>query len=140
MQKQTLKEKIKSLDPIAHKSLRDALTARYKRLVGEKEEPKPPSEPAPDPFNDAFKDAVDEINKRYIEGADDHIRKFHPALYQQIDDAENKLNEVWKTGLQGKASIGEFREVLKKWFRLHLRSIEIYHKENKKEEAKPGEK
>ena len=139
MEIQILKEKIESLDPTAHKSLRDALIARYKCLVGEEGEARPPSEPAPDPFAEAFEKTVDEINKRYIEGTDDCIRKFHPDLYQQIDDAENRLNEVWKAGLEGKAEIEEFRDVLKQWFRLHLRSIEIYSKEHKKEEARLNE-
>lgn len=135
MEIQTLREKIKSLDPTAHKSLRDALTSRYKRLAGEKEEAEPPSEPAPDSFAEAFEKTVDEINKRYIEGTDDYIRKFHPDLYQEINKAEDKLNEAWRAGLQGKAEIKEFREVLKQWFRLHLGSIEIYSREHKKEEA-----
>lgn len=46
---QALKERIKSLDPKAHKALIDALTAKYNRLAGEREDVKPQAEPAPDP-------------------------------------------------------------------------------------------
>ena len=125
MEIQILREKIKGLDSTAHKSLRDALTTKYKRLAGE-EGAKPPSEPTPDPFAEAFKRTVDEINTRYIDGTIDYIRKCHPDLYEKTNEAEDRLNEVWKAGLEGKAGIEEFREVLEQWFRLHLQSIETY--------------
>lgn len=129
---QALKEKIESLDPKAHKALRDALTAEYNRLAGEKVKEELPAKPSPDPFAEMFRKAVDELNGRYIEGTIAHIRKHHPDLYRKSNEAEDRLNDAWKAGLQGKAEIEEFREVLKRWYYLHLRGIEIYSKEHGK--------
>jgi hypothetical protein len=44
---QTLRQKIESLDPRAHKALREALSAEYNRLAGEEPEAKPESKPVP---------------------------------------------------------------------------------------------
>jgi hypothetical protein len=113
MDMQTLKEKIDKLDPQAHKALRDVLTAEYNRLAGGKGQVKSEAQVVPDPFAEMFKKAVDELNRRYIEGTIDYIRKRHPDLYQKTNDAEDRLNEVWKAGLQGKAGIKKFRQTLK---------------------------
>lgn len=83
------------------------------------------------PFEDLFKKAVDEINKRYPEGTLEHIKLNHRRLYDDIDRAEDRLNEVWKAGLNGGASLKEFREVLKRWYLLHIKAIEIYRDESK---------
>ena len=47
MDMQTLRQKIESLDPKAHKALREALNAEYNRLAGEGPEAKPENEPVP---------------------------------------------------------------------------------------------
>ena len=132
MDMQTLKEKIESLDPKDHKALRDALTAEYKRLVGEEGEAKPQTEPVSDPFAEMFKKAVDELNGRYIEGTIHYIRKHHPRLHQETKETEDRLNETWKAGLAGNAGIEEFRKILKRWYLLQLQGIEICSKERKK--------
>lgn len=130
MDMQALKDKIESLDPKAHRALRNALVAEYNRLTGEKATAKPRDES--DTFADMFRKAGDEINRRYIEGTISYVRKYQPDLYQKTKKAENKLNEVWKAGLEGKASVDEFREVLKEWYSLQLRGIEIYSEEQVK--------
>lgn len=124
-----LKEQIDKLDPQSHKALRDALIAEYNHLAGKKEGTKPQGQAVSDPFAEMFKKAVDELNRRYIEGTIDYIRKQHPDLYQETNETEDRLNEVWKAGIQGKAGIEEFRKTLKEWYLLHLRGIEIYSKE-----------
>lgn len=126
---QVLKAQIENLDPQAHKALRDVLTAEYNRLAGEKGEAKPQAEQVPDPYAEMFTKAVDELNRRYIEGTLDYIRKNRPDLYQKTNEAEDRLNEVWKAGLQGRAGIEVFWETLKDWYHLHLQGIEIYSKE-----------
>ena len=45
MDMQTLRQKIESLDPKAHKALREALSAEYNRLAGQEPEAKPENEP-----------------------------------------------------------------------------------------------
>jgi hypothetical protein len=47
MDMRTLRQKIESLDPKAHKALREALNAEYNRLAGEGPEAKPENEPVP---------------------------------------------------------------------------------------------
>jgi len=126
---QVLKAQIENLDPQTHKALRDALTAEYNRLAGGKGQIKSEAQAVPDPFAKMFEKAVDELNRWYIKGTIDYIRKRHPDLYQKMNDAEDRLNEVWKAGLQGKAGIEEFRKTLKEWYLLHLQAIEIYCKE-----------
>jgi hypothetical protein len=129
MDMQTLKEKIDKLDPQAHKALRDVLTAKYNRIAREKGQVMSEAQVVPDPFAEMFKKALAELSRRYIEGTIDYIRKRHPDLYQKTNDAEDRLNETWKAGLQGKAGIEEFRKTLKEWYLLHLQGIEIYCKE-----------
>jgi len=68
MDMRALKEQIDKLDPQAHKALRDALTAEYRRLAGEKGGEKPQGQAVSDPFAEMFKKAVDELSRRYIEG------------------------------------------------------------------------
>lgn len=132
MDRQALKEQIDKLDPQAHKALRDVLTAEYNRLAKDTGEAKPGAEQVPDPFAEMFKKAVDELNRRYIEGTIAYVRKRHPDLYQKTNEAEDRLNEGWKAGLQGRVGIEEFRKILKEWYLLHLQGIEIYSKEQGK--------
>jgi len=112
MDMQALKEQINKLDPQTHKALRDVLTAEYNRLAGEKDQVKSEAQAVPDPFAEMFKKAVDELNRRYIEGTIDYIRKHHPDLYQTTNEVESRLNEVRKAGLQGEAGIEKFRKTL----------------------------
>jgi len=130
---QVLKAQIENLDPQAHKALRDVLTAEYDRLAEGKGEVKPQAEQTADPFAGMFKKAVDDLNRRYIKGTIDYVRKRHPDLYQKTNEAEDRLNEGWKAGLQGKIGIEEFRKILKEWYLLHLQGIEIYSKEQGKQ-------
>lgn len=123
---QTFKEQMERLDPKTHKALKDALMVRYENLTSEKARIKSCKEQVSDPFAEMFEKAVDELNHRYIEGGIDYIRKSHPELYRKTNNAEERLNTVWKAGLQGKADIEEFRKILKEWYLLHLRGIEIY--------------
>lgn len=125
-----LKEKIKNLDPNIHKGLRDALTIGCSHLTGAEKSPSPAC-PA-----ELFKKALDELNTRYIEGTIDYIRKHELELYNKINELEDRLNEVWLKGLQGKAELNEFEEVLKKWRLCHLKGIELYS--NTKKESQRG--
>ena len=125
----TLKEKIESLDPKVHKSLINTLTEKYNRLAAKKDQIKPQAGSASDPFAKMFKKIADELNRQYIEGTIPYIIGHHPDLYHKINDMDNKLNEVWKTGLEGKTGIEDFRKVLKRWYLLLLQGIKLYTKE-----------
>ncbi len=124
-----LRKQLEDLDPVAHKHLREALLDKYSRRPATKGEMKPPSETASDPFADMFTKAVDELNSRYIEGTMNHIRQNHPDLYQQTRAAEDRLNAVWKSCLEGKGGVEEFRGILGQWYSLQLKGIEMYSNE-----------
>ena len=124
---QTLKSKIESLDPRTHRVLRNALVAEYRRLTGE--EAGTALQDMSDPFAKMFRKAADEINRRYMEGTMGYIREHHTELYQKTREAQNRLNEVWQAGLEGKTGVDEFREVLKGWYSLQLLGIEAHSRE-----------
>ena len=124
-----LKEKIDSLDPIINKALRDALKIEYKKLTGEKEELNQQNKPSSDLFAEMFKKAADEVNRQYIRGTIDYLKKYHPDLNQKIKKMEDRLNDVWIAGIKGNSTLEEFRKVLREWYLLHIKGIEIYKKE-----------
>lgn len=53
-------------------------------------------------------------------------RGLHRSLYNEINQAEGRLNEVWKEGLKGNATFEEFREILKEWYLLHIEGVEVF--------------
>lgn len=130
---QTLKETIENLDPKAHKSLIAALTEKYNRLIEKKYEIKPQAEAVSDPFSEMFRKVADELNRRYIEGTIPYITEHDPDLYQKINKALEKIDEILKEGPEGKAGIEEFQNALKQWYFLLLQGIELYSKEQGKQ-------
>jgi len=78
-----------------------------------------------DPFEVLFKKALGVISRRYRAGTIKYIREHHRSLYEQTEQEEDKLNEVWKAGLEGEATLEEFRRTLIKWYSLHIKGIEI---------------
>ncbi|NQT82028.1 hypothetical protein HQ563_03335 [bacterium] len=72
----------------------------------------------PEVFRDMFLKAADDLNRRYARGTDEYVREHNPEL-------RKRLNEVWIAGRQGKAGLEDFRDVLKRWYFLHLRAGEI---------------
>ncbi|MFH0926827.1 MAG: hypothetical protein V1872_14550 [bacterium] len=132
-----LKSKIDNLDPNIHKGLRNVLIDEYNRRTGIKKDiPKIDTPPDSGCFAEIFNKAVDAINKRYIDGTFDYINKFKPDLYQEIKEADDNMNARWKEGLQGKSSIDDFREALKKWYFLNLKAIQLYVLEINKNKGK----
>ena len=60
-----------------------------------------------------------------------HVSRFHPQ-YKATNigpTSPTSLQEVWQAGLKGKATLEEFREVLKQWYQLNIKGIETYKKE-----------
>ncbi len=129
---QALKEKIDSLDPTMHAALRDALTNEYGRLCGAAPDTEPHHEPIPDLLLDFFQKATDEINKRYIQGTIAYISRDHPDLDRRINEAESAVNDIWLKCERGEASVDEFKEKVEVWYRMNLKAIDIYSKEQRK--------
>lgn len=124
MDAQALKKQLDSLDPRIHGALRDVLLAEYNRIADVREDRQIGR--SDDPFEEMFAGVMERVNIRYVTGTIDFLRKNCPDLYRRINETEDRLNEIWDAGLQGKAGIEEFRSVLDEWYRLHLRGIEIF--------------
>ena len=129
MDKKELEERIKNLDPKSNKSLIVALNKHLGSPL--EDEDTAQNGQSTDPFAEMFKKAVDELNRKYVRGTINHICKYHPSLYRKTKEVENKLNEVWKAGLEGNVNLEQFRDVLKEWYLLYSKGIEIYKKERK---------
>lgn len=82
-------------------------------------------------FRIMFQKAQDEINKRCARGILRHIRQSHRTLDDEINQVDDWLKAIWRTAENGGASLEEFREILKLWYRLHIKAIEIYIAESK---------
>ena len=123
MDMETLKERIEALDPVLHRALRRALMAEYERraggLHGRREV---------DLFEVAFRKAAGDIAERYVRGTSDYVREHDPDLFRRTEEADKRMNETWAAGRQGKATIDEFRGVLRQWQLLHLDGIDLFAK------------
>ena len=82
-------------------------------------------------FKLMFEKATDKIEKRFINGTIDFIKKHEKSLYERINRTWERLDKVWVAGRKGNATIEEFREVLEEWYLLHIKAIEIYKRSKK---------
>ncbi len=73
-----------------------------------------------------FDKALAAIEKRRVPETLSHIEKYHPSLPKKLTEAEDLVDRVWGDRVEGKADLAEFREVLKRWYRLNLEGILIY--------------
>ncbi|MFZ5988079.1 MAG: AAA family ATPase [Bacillota bacterium] len=76
----------------------------------------PQTEKLDDIFNHLYKKALARLE---IDVDLDKLEKHYP----KIKEAENRLNEVWKAGREGKATIEEFKEALDNWEDLMMKSM-----------------
>ncbi len=76
-----------------------------------------------------FNKAIDDLKEHYMKGIDDYIERYHRSLYEETNQSLKRLDEVWVAGLKGDATSEDFREVLKEWYLLNIKEIEIYKKE-----------
>ena len=126
-----IREKINSLDPVAHRSLIEALSSKIGCKKDESIQVKAGNGISGDELLDTFNKAVDALNKKYAEGGVSYIEKYRPYLDSETVKAEEKLNRTWELCSDGKLSAEDFRKDLKKWYLLNLRNIEIYRKEKR---------
>ena len=82
-----------------------------------------------DPFYDLHQKCLDEIMKRWVPGAFDFLEENHGNLLKEIDNVERKIDVLWQKGLEGEVSLEEFREELKRFYKLYERCINLYKKE-----------
>lgn len=81
-----------------------------------------------DIYEETFRKAVIAVGKHYVRGALYYGEKTFPSLMKEIFSIEDKLNEIWKKNHTDENGVKEFRELLKRWYFLHLNIIEKYKK------------
>jgi hypothetical protein len=77
-----------------------------------------------DPYKTLFDEATAELNKDYPAEVLPFIKKNHSKLNDAINTSERKLDQLWD-----KAPIEEFREELKTFYKLNLKSVKLYREE-----------
>ncbi len=84
-----------------------------------------------DPFASMFEKAIMAINSRYIPGSLEYGRRAFPSIYGEIEWLEKHLNKIWMRGSENGHSLRDFRNILRRWYQLHLTLIEKYKKQGK---------
>jgi hypothetical protein len=152
MDAQALKKKIESLDPKAHKSLRDALTAEYNRLAGKGCHAESQTDPPPDcpenrkeqkdttsqnqvPYCRTLSGAMERIDHDYYPDAFGFfkwLRENHPNLAKEIEGLEAKF----KTPLIYRMDSKSFKFLMSQWEELHRKGIEMFLNEMQREKRR----
>lgn len=73
-----------------------------------------------------FLETMQTINNFYITGTIKYIEDNHKDLEGDINNADNKINEVWKKGNKGEANIEDFKTALDSYRNLYLKAIELF--------------
>lgn len=73
-----------------------------------------------------FKATVNKIEEAYWDGTDEWIEGNDPKLGRELKEAEDQLNEVWRRNIDGKSSISEFKQALKRYFEAYTKANERY--------------
>ena len=88
-----------------------------------------------DPFESIFRKALSEISARYSPGALHYGERRFPSVKREIEEVEERLNRIWKSGSRDvgidsyrEEVFKEFRDLLKRWYHLNLRIIENYRR------------
>jgi len=74
-----------------------------------------------DPYSDLFRKATTELSKKWASGVFPYIEMHHKELAEQISASEHRLDELW-----GNAPLLEFREELKRFYRLHIQALKLF--------------
>ncbi len=77
-------------------------------------------------LDDLYMQTMHKINDRYLKGTIRFIEKNYPDLDMQIDEVDKQINEIWKSCLQGKASLNDFEEALALYKSLYMQGIELF--------------
>ncbi len=97
------------------------------------EELKPISEEI---LDDLYMQTMHKINDQYLEGTIMFIEKNYPDLDRQIDEVDKQINEIWKSCLQGKVDLNDFKEALNTYQNLYLEGIDLYKSKIENEQTK----
>jgi hypothetical protein len=77
-------------------------------------------------FEDTFKAAMNDLEERYLPGGLDYIREGFPDLAHEIQEAEDRINQLWLIAQATGGDLKQFRTAVERWKTLHLRGIRYY--------------
>lgn len=126
MHKKKVEDIISSLDPKHNKHLIES----FKNNLSQEQQARKKSDTddgiSSDLVTEMIRKAMHAINDNYVSGGLSYIDKFYPDLGARIDTTQDELDLKAKACKEGKINIEEFRLVLKKYYFLNLKAIEIY--------------
>jgi hypothetical protein len=96
------------------------------KIKGREEELNPISDEL---LRDVFLETMDRLNESYNEGTLKYIQEHHPGLDDEINKADDRINETWKKCNNGGASIEGFKSTLEIYKTLYLKGIELFNDE-----------
>jgi len=77
-------------------------------------------------IRDIFLEAMHNISDSYIQGTLTYIGEHHKELNDEINKADDRINEIWKACNHDRVSIGEFRDALSSYEKLYLEAIKLF--------------
>ena len=78
------------------------------------------------PFVDTFKEAMNDLEERYLPGALDYIQEDFSDLAQEIQEAEERINQLWLIAQATGGDLEQFRQAVERWKALHFRGVRFY--------------
>ncbi len=76
-------------------------------------------------FEQLFKRTIDELDKRYPDGALEWIAANQPEIHKAIGQVNDKINTIWKTG-----DHQAFKKALSVYYKLHLEGFNRFRAEH----------
>lgn len=93
--------------------------------------------PIPDEtLRDIYLETMNKINDSYIEGTIAYIEEHYKELDAEINNADARINEVWKLCNNSEASIGVFKDTLDVYEKLYLEAISLFKSKSVKSQEK----
>ena len=80
------------------------------------------------PFESLFQKCLAELNKLLgeKEGLGPFLEDNFPGLLAEISETEAEIDNIWQKGIKGVATIEHFREVLKRYYKLNEKAINLF--------------
>ncbi len=76
-------------------------------------------------LRDIYLNTMNKINDSYIKGTTKYIQEHNKQLDTEINNADDRVNEIWQRCNKGEASIKDFEDVLNTYQSLYLKAIDI---------------
>lgn len=87
--------------------------------------------PIPDEtLRDVYLNSMNRIDDVYVEGTILYIEEHHRELDDEINQADIRVNEIWKACNEGEASIEDFKFVLASHEALYKQAINLNKRNN----------